>query len=365
MIKIVYIINYILKNGPSKVVLNLIDNLDKSKYDISLITLFKENDEEVLLDLINKNVNIYECKTINRIECLYSQPKEFLNIIENDNFDIIHTHGIIPDILSSRLKTKAKRITTIHNNMYEDYLYSYGFLKSRIFISMHLSALKKLDECVCCSKSIYEVLIKHLSNVSFIRNGIEPVKAKTVVTRKDINIPDDAFIFIYVGALSLRKNIVWLVENFVKYHKDNEYLVILGSGEKEKECKAKADDHIRLLGYQSDPIAYMNISDIYVSASKSEGFSVSVLEALSCGLGLFLSDISSHCEVIEMSKGVNLGEFFSYFDFFEKFSIISKFKIDKSKIIEFQDLYLSAKIMSDNYSDKYLNLLNLYGDKKK
>ena len=59
----------------------------------------------------------------------------------------------------------------------------------------------------------------------------------------------------------------------------------------------------------------MNISDVYVSASKSEGFSISVLEALSCGLGLFLSDIPSHREVVEMGQDVYLGEIFSSGDF--------------------------------------------------
>ena len=36
-------------------------------------------------------------------------------------------------------------------------------------------------------------------------------------------------------------------------------------------------------------------------------FSISVLEALSCGLGLLLSDIPSHREVVEMGQDVYLG----------------------------------------------------------
>lgn len=353
MIRIAYVINYIVKNGPSSVVLNLINNLDRSEYDTSLITLFEGNDAEVVSALRSNGVTIYECKTLSRMKCLLGQSKEFPDVVEKGYFDILHTHGIIPDILSSRLHTTAKRIATIHNNMYEDYLDTYGYAKSRIFIAMHLAALKKLDECVCCSKSVYDVMKQHLPNVLFIRNGIEPTHAHSAVTRAEVNVPEDACIFLYAGVLNSRKNIVWLIENFVRYHENDEYLLVLGSGEKEAECKAKADDHVRMLGFQTDPIAYMNISDVYVSASKSEGFSISVLEALSCGLGLFLSDIPSHTEVVNMGQNVYLGETFDAANFKKQLDSLRKSKLSRKKIAEFQKCELSAKGMTVKYMKCY------------
>lgn len=353
MVRIAYVINYIVKNGPSSVVLNLINNLDRSKYDISLITLFEGNNAEVVSALRNNGVTVYECNMLSRMKCLLGQSREFSDVVEKGHFDILHTHGIIPDVLSSRLHTTAKRFTTIHNNMYEDYLDSYGYAKSRIFIALHLAALKKLDECVCCSESVYDVMIRHLPNVSFIRNGIEPVQAHSVITRAEVDVPEDAQVFLYAGVLNSRKNIVWLIEEFVRYHEGNEYLLVLGKGEKEAECKAKADDHVRMLGFQTDPIAYMNISDVYVSASKSEGFSISVLEALSCGLGLFLSDIPSHREVVEMGQNVYLGEIFSSGDFEIKLNALRERKTNSAEIRAFQEKELSAKSMAAGYQKRY------------
>lgn len=355
MVRIAYVINYIVKNGPSSVVLNLINNLDRSEYDISLITLFEGNNAEVVSALRNNGVTVYECSTLSRMKCLLGQSKEFSDIVDKGHFDILHTHGIIPDVLSSRLHTAAKRITTIHNNMYEDYLDSYGYAKSRIFIALHLAALKKLDVCVCCSRSVYDVMKRRLPNASFIRNGIKPVQAHSVITRAEVDVPEDACVFLYAGVLNSRKNIVWLIDNFVQYHEGDEYLLVLGKGEKEAECKAKADDHVRMLGFQTDPIAYMNISDVYVSASKSEGFSISVLEALSCGLGLFLSDIPSHREVVEMGQDVYLGETFSQDDFEIKLKALRERKINKAEIRAFQEKELSAKEMTKRYESSYLN----------
>lgn len=355
MKRVAYVINYIVKNGPSSVVLNLINNLDRSEYDISLITLFEGNNAEVVSALRNNGVTVYECSTLSRMKCLLGQSKEFSDIVDKGHFDILHTHGIIPDVLSSRLHTAAKRITTIHNNMYEDYLDSYGYAKSRIFIALHLAALKKLDVCVCCSRSVYDVMKRRLPNASFIRNGIKPVQAHSVITRAEVDVPEDACVFLYAGVLNSRKNIVWLIDNFVQYHEGDEYLLVLGKGEKEAECKAKADDHVRMLGFQTDPIAYMNISDVYVSASKSEGFSISVLEALSCGLGLFLSDIPSHREVVEMGQDVYLGETFSQDDFEIKLKALRERKTNKAEIREFQEKELSAKEMTKRYESSYLN----------
>lgn len=353
MIRIAYVINYIVKNGPSSVVLNLINNLDREKYDVSLITLFSGNDPEVVAHLKDTGVSVYECAALSRMKCLLGQCKEFDDTVRSGQFDILHTHGLIPDVISSQLNTPAKKIATIHNNMYEDYLDSYGWIKSRIFITLHLKALKKLDECVCCSESVYKVMMQRLNNATFIRNGIEPAHARSVATREELNIPDDAKVFLYAGVLNTRKNIVWLIENFAKYHNENEYLLVLGKGDKEAECKEKADSHVQMLGFQPDPVAYMKISDVYTSASKSEGFSISVLEALSCGLGLFLSDIPSHREIVEMGQDVYLGETFAPDCFRVKLNALRKSEINKADIMTFQEKELSAKKMTASYQKRY------------
>lgn len=353
MIRIAYVINYIVKNGPSSVVLNLINNLNREQYDVSLITLFSGNDPEVVAQMKDSGISVYECTTLSRMKCLLGQSKEFDDIVRSGRLDILHTHGLIPDIVSSKLNVPTKKISTLHNNMYEDYLDSYGWVKSRIFIALHLNALKKLNECVCCSESVYRVMREKLNNTTFIRNGIEPVKAQSVVTREELDIPNEARVFLYAGVLNTRKNIVWLIENFAKYHNENEYLIVLGKGDKETECKEKADSHVRMLGFQPDPVAYMTISDVYTSASRSEGFSISVLESLSCGLGLFLSNIPSHREVVSMGQDIYLGETFDTTNFEAQMNLLNKKQLDKDKIVQFQRKEFSASGMADAYQRVY------------
>lgn len=353
MIKIAYVINYINQNGPSNVVLNIIENLDKTKFDISLITLFQENSSEILQKLRTQNIAVYECVSLNRLQCLCGKSKEFDDIVEQKRYDVLHAHGLIPDILVARLKISVKKITTLHNNMFEDYLDSYGYFKSKIFIQMHLMALKKMNVSVCCSKSVYDVMKHNVGHITYVRNGIEPLKPKCLINRKGLEIPEDSFVFLYAGALNTGKHIVWLIQKFVECHRQNEFLLVLGHGEKEEECRKIADNHVKLLGFQGNVADYMDISNVYVSASKSEGFSISVLEALSCGCALFLSDIPSHREVVQIDDKTYMGEVFGKNDFLEKLECIRTHELNKENIKNLQQSELSARKMAEEYEKIY------------
>lgn len=45
MIKIIYTINFLTNGGPTRVLENLIKNLDKNYYEIIVITLINENEK--------------------------------------------------------------------------------------------------------------------------------------------------------------------------------------------------------------------------------------------------------------------------------------------------------------------------------
>jgi glycosyltransferase involved in cell wall biosynthesis len=66
---------------------------------------------------------------------------------------------------------------------------------------------------------------------------------------------------------------------------------------------ARRDSRVRFLGFQRDVAPLLASADVYISASETEGFPLSVLEARRCGLYLILSDIVSHREVLESEPG--------------------------------------------------------------
>jgi glycosyltransferase involved in cell wall biosynthesis len=70
---------------------------------------------------------------------------------------------------------------------------------------------------------------------------------------------------------------------------------------KELSSRLNLDDFIYWAGYvpQGKVVKYINISDIYVSTSLRDGSSSSLLEAMSCGLPVVVSDIPGNLEWVE------------------------------------------------------------------
>lgn len=356
MIKIAYMINFIKKSGPSNIIKNLMKNIDLNKYEIFVITLFeKSNDKETVEEWERLGLKVICCKGLNRKNWCIKGQKIVNEIIKENNVNIIHSHGAISDILANRVKHRCIKISTLHCVVYEDYPLLYGKIKGAFLTLLHLHYLKKQKMVVCCSESVYKA-VSCLKNSTFVRNGLEETQNFSLHEK---SYDKEKLICIYVGGMNNRKNVVWLTEQFKKYHKPNEYLYILGTGENFEECKKSESENIKVLGFKKNVSEYLDMADIYVSASKSEGFSVSVLEALEHGLGLFLSDIPSHKETFSIDENIYLGETFNETNFEEKLMCLreNRNKLIPKKIQEFKQKNLSAQKMTDEYMKIYEEIL--------
>ena len=121
------------------------------------------------------------------------------------------------------------------------------------------------------------------------------------------------------------------------------------------ECKNNSNDKVVFVGFKTNIIDYFDAADIYVSNSSAEGFSISLIEALSSGLVCLVSNIPSHKECFEIDNNVYIGEYFNENEFkTKKERIIKRIKsINKDDIKSFQKKYLSSNSMSELYCEKY------------
>lgn len=358
--KILFAISSIKKDGPNRVLENMIFGIDKSKYDIYVLSFMNSNDEESIKILKNFGVKVIELDLRRKIDIIFKGVNMLNHIIKEYDISIVHSHGILPDICNSKSVSKYK-VTTLHCNLYEDYVYLYGKLRGNCYINLHLHYLKKMDKCVCCSKSIYDVMCRKLSNCTYIRNSIYrgndivDYEKKRSFIREKYNICENDIVFIYIGVLSKRKNVLKMVENFNKSLKKNQYLLILGDGSlKDDILKLKVNKNIILCGFQKNVEDYLCASDIYCSFSLSEGFSISILEALECNNLLLLNNIPSHKEIFSITDKMYIGEYFDLQDFENKKNIVIDYlnnKCVKSK--DFVSKYLNCNKMMERYSDIY------------
>lgn len=363
MTKILFMINYLTEGGPTRVVENILYTIDRQKFQPIVLTLLNKNSKKIVEKLQENDIDVIEMGYNKNLLELIRNKNNIIKKIIGINPDIVHTHGIVPTFIVANKNIKAKKITTIHNNIHEDYRYTYGLIKGFILAELHIRILKKFDETVCCSKTSYDLIKDKIENISFIRNGIDFQSNKNNVNiqmlKNELGINENGVIYIYIGKLNRRKRALELVKEFNDILEDNEYLLILGDGqEKNKIEKSILNKNIKLLGFKKNVNDYLAISDVYVSNSSSEGFSISIIEALSCGLALMLSDIQSHKECFEIDNEYYIGEYFNIKNIgVVKNNIKNNLnKKTQDRIKEFQKKYLSASVMTNGYEEKYIKI---------
>lgn len=358
MKKVLFTINFLTNGGPTRVLENIISQMNPTEYKVYVLTIIDENESKIIDKFKSRGVEILEFKYSKSLGDVLKHKKDIFNAIKEVNPDVIHTHGIVTTLLIALYKGKSKKITTIHNNIFEDYRFTYGKIKGMLYAFFHILLLKKFNETICCSKTSYNVLKKYDKKATFIRNGIDiefvsDVKRDDI--RKELNISEDSIIFIYGGVINNRKRVCELVDMFKKSLNDNEYLVIIGDGELMDKAVEIAGNmnNIKFLGFKKNIIDYFKAADVYVSNSSSEGFSISVIEALECNLLLLLSDIPSHKECFEIDNNYYIGEFFTEENFSNKKDNVVKKLSQSVNTKAFKEKYLSSKAMANDYKKFY------------
>lgn len=360
-IRIVYTINHIRKSGPNEVLWNMVKSIDTKKYEVTVISFLKDSDSQEAKRLTSLGASLICLGLEKKIDILTKGPDALRDALETIKPEIIHSHGILSDIASYKSGHKSKYISTIHNNLFEDYRYTFGLLKGLLFALWHLIILRKFDKAVGCSETAYFATKKYLPNSTFVRNGIDftshegPLAVKKI--RKDLKISKNDIVYVYIGKLSKRKNVITLLESFQTARTANEHLILIGEGELRKECEKYADSNTHILGFKPNVASYLDISDIYISASNSEGLSISVIEALDKGLRVLLSNIPSHQEFFAIDKTVYLGELFLRGSLQAKKNKLKTHPSDKKLITLFKEKYLSGHSMMKKYESIYEEVL--------
>lgn len=361
MIKLAIIISTLKNTGPTRVCLNLLTYIDKTVFDVHVITLSKEPNDSLIKEFEALGITIHQINH-GRLKGIYKNIISIKYLIKDLEIDIIHSHGFRPDIYSVFMPVKGK-VSTLHNVPFVDYVLKYGELKGRIMSFIHLNFLKlnKSPFVIFCSNAIKNKIINIEGEV--IVNGIDteffyPEYEKVQYFRNKFNIDKKIKrIFISTGSLIPRKNLKTLVKAFNKIDQEQNLLIILGDGPELKTLKLISNSGILYLGKHKDVRPYLQISDFFVSASFSEGLPNAVLEALACGTNCILSDISSHKEIF-----FNKREIFFAPDDINKLHTLLKDsntqKVNRDLNYKFCQKHFSAEAMAISYSKIYKSFLN-------
>ena len=361
--KVVFLMTACKKSGPVQQMLNIIKNLDRNEFEPHLVTLYSEPEEDSQLGKYRPYVEHHFAPS-GKLALVTGRDAALRKVLEEIKPDVIHSLGVFPDFAVSRMK-QWKQIITLRNFVYEDYPAKFGKIQGNILAKLHLYAMKHTEKTVTCSESLAKIYKEKLGlKYDFVRNGVDieeyvaPTASEKVAIRKELGLPEDAFIFVYTGQMIERKNVGFLLETFCKQYKDDKVLLLmLGGGALLEGYQEQYGSVINIdfRGSVSNVNHYLKACDAYVSTSKSEGLPNGVLEAMATGLPVVLSDIEQHLEIYNVDNGI--GSVYHQGDVDElgkRLKEIIACAEDMGKVAyETAHQYFSAAGMSKQYQELY------------
>lgn len=306
--KLLFLINDLGSGGAEKVLVNLVNHLDKRKYDITVRTVMNRGVNRQFLNPEVKYDSVFKIP-FRGINYLYNLPKKFIyNKITKGDFDIIivYLHGILTKIVSHAPSTQ-KTINYLHFDMERT-----NFLKTFPNHEKMISTMKSYNAIVAVSKSVKTSFIKMTGikeNLHVIYNTYDIKKIQQLAQEdiKDYELDKKAIKICGIGSLNKRKAFDRTIRSLGKIKKENPNLnfqfFILGQGEelsllKELIKKFNLENQVFLCGYQTNPYKFLKNSNLFVSSSIGEGFATVVVESVILGTPVLTTRTSGMEEIL-------------------------------------------------------------------
>ena len=242
--------------------------------------------------------------------------RQLIRLIENEQFDVIDCHNAVISVFA-RLAGEICHVPRVIYTPHSFFFYKGCPRKNELLFKPIESLLaKKTDLLIAINQEDYHAAqamkirgkALYVPGVGVDTAAIAMLPAQRERYRNELNIPQDAQIFISVGELIARKNHATSIRAFAKALPNNTYYMICGIGEKEKELKELIvslgmQDRIRLLGYRLDVKELMKASDAFIFPSIQEGLPVALMEAMAAGLPCIVSRIRGNVDLVDPGKG--------------------------------------------------------------
>lgn len=349
---------------------------------------------------------------------------ELVQLIKSERYDVISVHTSLAAFFV-RLAvmlirgSKPTVINTVHGYLFDK---DTPFLKRNIFIFAEKITKPATDVLVVMNQQDYEIAEKHhlykkrlikIPGVGIDTQRFSTEKVEEELLRHEMKngnrngtaasmeangmdslrptqqskfgIEENDIILTYAAEFSKRKNQRMLIEAMAKLP-PNVKLLLAGKGEMLEECRKLAErlnlnltEHMNLnveqgamqpfqtgnrvlfLGHVKNLEQYYYLSDICVSASRSEGLPFNIMEAMSMGLPIVATNVKGHQDLVE--EGVN-GYLYQYDDIKGYVEAIKRLVKEYGNLKINNDISKNNVISAQKYRlDNVINqVLNVYNE---
>lgn len=299
MKKILFLIFDLGGGGAERLLTDLVNYLDETKYEITVQTFY---DQGIYRKELKKSVR-YKTIVSGKQELLKRMRGRFVWMVlppaitylwyvkEDYDYEIAFLEGIPVKILSASTNTKAKKLTWVHTDLYTNYWTKLFFRN----LNAQRRAYQKYERVICVSKSARDGFVKRFGDpgnlrvmYNFIDGGAIIRKAGEMMKEP---VAEVRFRMLAIGRLVVQKGydrLLRVCRRLKQRHAEFE-LWILGEGKERSRLENYIEKHgltnyVKLWGFQKNPYKFMKYCHLMVCSSRSEGYGIALAEAMYLGL---------------------------------------------------------------------------------
>lgn len=307
--KILFLIPNLKHGGAEKVLVNLVNNLDRERYDITVQTIFDVGvHREALLPHIRYIPGMkHQFRGNSHFFKLFS-PKTLYSSLVRERYDIVvsYLEGVAARIISGCTDPGIKKVCWLHTELMSHEAGAVGFRS----VEEAKRCYGKFDRIIAVSQRVgeqFRVNVRDDIPVQVLYNTNESEKnmERSLEEPEDLSSSEDGLRICAIGRINEVKGFDRLLNAHRRLLADGirNKVCILGTGEDEERLTQEAkrqgvSDSFCLLGFRENPYQYISRSDLFVCSSRREGFSTAVTEALILGVPVVSTDCSGAKELL-------------------------------------------------------------------
>ncbi len=301
-VKVLHVLTSICEGGMSRYVIDLISNLDSSKFEVHIVcTHFAgPHFEEVRQAAASA--------TVLNARSQRQKLTSLIRTIKAMQPDIVHSHQEPIANIAARLSGIRSRFETVHSAQY--------WLADGSFITQALS--HSCGQHYVVNTQAEERIIRSVvqsSAISVIHPGIDTTRWESYFSKGTIpsstnhGIAQNSFVIGSISRLDAQKGIMDLLEAAHEIQKQikNPFFLIVGDGDERARLERKAADlglsnRILFAGYQKSAYRWLGAMDIFVMPSHHESWGLAEIEALGAGVPTVCANVDGPAEYLTDQK---------------------------------------------------------------
>lgn len=309
MQKILFLIHDLGPGGAEKVLINLVNNMDKSKFDITVHSLFDEGvNKQFLAPHIHYIYSFSKMFRGNSKVMKLLSPRQLHKWLIKASYDIevAYLEGPCARIISGCENDNTRLVAWIHSQQ-----------KTKKSVSSSFRNMKETEKCynrfhriVCVAETLKSGIMSLINlrsepEVYYNTNESEKILRMAEESVDDYISNGNEIKMISVGKLVHNKGYDRILRIVYRLRQEGTPIAfyILGVGPEENALKnyvkeKDMENCVTFLGYQTNPYKYVAKSDVFVCSSFSEGFSTAATEALIVGTPVCTVEVSGMKEML-------------------------------------------------------------------